>query len=116
MQRRPYIVSIILYLPGRIKKDLATARRLVVVVRERVPGATNGGNLSPTALRVLLAARPFFHPSTYLLGARGKGRILALAKRVSPVSSCRGTSYFIARGSGWLSILMKLGDAAGCLG
>ena len=91
-----YIVSIIFYLPDRIKKDLATARRLVAVVREHVPGATNGGNLSPTALRVLLAARPFFHPSTYLLRARGKGRILALAKRVSPVFSCRGTSYFIA--------------------
>ena len=114
MQRRAYIVSIILYLPDRIKKDLATARRLVAVVRERVPGATNGGNLSPTALRVLLAARPFFHPSIFC--ARGKGRILALAKRVSPVFSCRGTSYFIARGSGWLSILMKLGDAAGCPG
>ena len=69
-----YIVSIIFYLPDRIKKDLATARRLVAVARERVPGATNGGNLSPTALRVLLAARPFFHPSTYLLRARTRQR------------------------------------------
>ena len=115
--RRVYIASIIFYHPDRTKKILQRRGvRLVAVVRERVPGATNGGNLSPTALRVLLAARPFFHPCTYLLRARGKGRILALAKRVSPVFSCRGTFYFIAGGSGWLSILMKLGDAVGCPG
>ena len=57
---------------------LAVAAAAAAVVPERVPGATNGGNLSPTALRVLLAPRPFFHPPS----RRTKGRILALAKSV----------------------------------
>ena len=57
--------------------------RLLAVVPKRVSRATNGGNLSPTALRVLLAARPFLHPLSLSLSlSRGKGRILALAKSV----------------------------------
>ena len=55
-----YILQVVRhFLPSRPDENY----RVATAVPKRVPRATNGGNLSPTALRVLLAARPFFHPS-----------------------------------------------------